>query len=235
MTIEAQLLEAVGELRGVDAANRICQACVLLLGVQAAAIALVYDGTNVGILGSSSAMARMYDEVQFTVGEGPCLDSVAHRMPVVVTDLGDPTEVRWPLYRPVMLAHGIYGVSAMPVIVAGECVGALDLFLTGAGRPLEGERLAAALLAAELAQLPLLDLLDKQIRITATDLDGAAWTEMHTIVRAEVAQATGMLIAQLDIGPTEALVRLRAHAYATGTNVTQVARAIIDRRLWLDR
>ena len=34
--------------------------------------------------------------------------------------------------------------------------------------------------------------------------------------RAEVSQATGMVVAQLKIGPAEALVRLRAHAYATG-------------------
>ena len=106
----------------------LCEACVGLFGVDAAAISLVFDGTNTGTLGACSAPARVYDELQFTLGEGPCLDSVAHRAPVLVIDLADPDDVRWPAYGPAMLAHEIRGVSAMPVVVAGEYVGALDLF-----------------------------------------------------------------------------------------------------------
>src|SRR6476646_8210649 len=80
------------------------EACVVLFGVDAAAISLVFDGTNVGTLGASGVSARVYDELQFTLGEGPCLDSVAHRAPVVVVDLADPDVVRWPAYGPAMLA-----------------------------------------------------------------------------------------------------------------------------------
>jgi len=42
-----------------------------------------------------------------------------------------------------------------------------------------------------------------------------------------------MVMAQLDIGPAEALVRLRAHAYATGNTATEVAREILAHRLRL--
>ena len=52
--------------------------------------------------------------------------------------------------------------------------------------------------------------------------------------RAEVSQATGVLVAQLEVEPAEALLRLRAHAYATGRAATDVARDIIERRLRLD-
>jgi GAF domain len=128
VAIHEQLLAAVGDRRGVGAADRLCEACVVLFGVDAAAISLVFDGTNVGTLGASGVAARVYDELQFTLGEGPCLDSVAHRAPVVVVDLADPDVVRWPAYGPAMLAHQIRGVYAMPVVVAGQYVGALDLF-----------------------------------------------------------------------------------------------------------
>jgi transcriptional regulator with GAF, ATPase, and Fis domain len=232
--IEEQLLAAVGELRGIEAANRLCEVCVTALGVQAAAISVVHRGNNVATLGASSAAARAYDEVQFTTGEGPCLDSVARRAPVVVIDLADPTEARWPLYRPAMLAHQIRGIYALPVMVAGECVGALDLFLDSAGH-LDSERLAAAQLAADLAQMPLRDLLDDELQSAATTPDAAHGIGIHIIARIEVAQATGMLMAQLSIGPTEALLLLRAHAYATNTDATQVAREIIDRRLRFDQ
>lgn len=59
-----------------------------------------------------------------------------------------------------------------------------------------------------------LDLLDDEGHTAATDPDSNAWTGMHSLSRAEVSQATGMLMAQLSVGPAEALVRLRAHAFA---------------------
>ncbi len=44
---------------------------------------------------------------------------------------------------------------------------------------------------------------------------------------------TGMLVAQVEVEPAEALVRLRAHAFATGRSATAVACDILDRRLRL--
>jgi hypothetical protein len=43
-----------------------------------------------------------------------------------------------------------------------------------------------------------------------------------------------MLVAQLGVEPAEALVRLRAQAYATNRSATEVARDILDRRLRLE-
>ncbi len=121
----------------------------------------------------------------------------------------------------------------MPVVVAGEYVGALDLFRAGPGT-LDGDRLAGAIVAAEIAGLPLLDLLDTDLRAAVDEPGSNAWVELNTLSRAEVGQATGMLVAQLGVEPAEALVRLRAHAYATGRSATDVARDILDRRLRLD-
>jgi hypothetical protein len=128
VAIHEQLLAAVNGRRGVEAADRICEACVVLLDVDAAAISLVFDGASSGTLGASGEPARRYDELQFLLGEGPCLDSVSGRVPILVVDLADPQETRWPAYGPAMLAYRIRGVCAIPVVVAGEFVGALDLF-----------------------------------------------------------------------------------------------------------
>ncbi|MEZ0358945.1 GAF and ANTAR domain-containing protein [Mycobacterium sp. SA01] len=233
MTIQDELVAAVDGQRGVKAADRLCEACVLLLDVDAAAISLVFDGANAGTLGSSSATARAYDELQFTYGEGPCLDAVLQRAPVVVVDLAHPGEGRWPNYGRAMLEHRIRGVYAMPVLAAGEYVGALDLFRAQPGA-LADDQLAGAAAAAELAGIPVLDLLVGDLQAAVDDPSSNAWAELCTLSRAEVSQATGMLVAQLDIDPTEALVRLRAHAYATGRTATEVARDIINRRLRLD-
>ncbi len=205
----------------------------MLFDIDAAAISLIFDGTSSGTLGSSGAPARMYDELQFLLGEGPCLDSVARRAPVVVPDLADPIDQRWPMYGPAMLDLDVHGVYAMPVVVAGEYMGALDLFRNRPGS-LVGEEFSGAFVAAELAGLPLLDLLDADMAAAVGDPDSNAWAELNALSRAEVSQATGMLVVQLEVEPAEALVRLRAHAYSTGRSATEVARDIVDRRLRLD-
>ena len=233
VAIHEQLLAAVDGRRGVEAADRLCEACVVLLDIDAAAISLVFDGASSGTLGSSGAPARTYDELQFTLGEGPCLDSVARRMPILVVDLADPGEVRWPAYGPAMLGHQIRGVYAIPVVVAGEYVGALDLFRAQPGQ-LPGEDMAGAVAAAELAGVPLLDLLDGDLQAAVADPYSNAWAELNALSRAEVSQATGMLVAQLEVEPAEALVRLRAHAYITGRSATDVARDILERGLKLE-
>jgi AmiR/NasT family two-component response regulator len=46
-----------------------------------------------------------------------------------------------------------------------------------------------------------------------------------------VHQATGMIQAQLDTTATDAFLRLRARAFASGVPVDEVAREIVARRL----
>ena len=206
---------------------------MVLFDIDAAAISLVFDGATSGTLGSSGEPARIYDELQFTLGEGPCLDSITFKGPILVADLADPDDARWPIYGPAMLSHRIRGVFAMPVLVAGEHIGALDFFRAQPG-DLGEDNLAGAIAAAELAGVPLLDLMNGDLQAAVNDPGSNAWPELQALSRAEVSQATGMLVAQLGVEPAEALVRLRAHAYATGRSSTDVARDILDRRLRLE-
>lgn len=231
--VEDQLLAAMGDRRGVRAADRLCEACVTLFGIDAAAVSLVFDGANIGTLGASGATARMYDEAQFTYGEGPCLDAVALCAPVTAVDLADPAEIRWPAYSPAMLSYQVRGVYAMPITVAGEYVGALDVFATEP-TSLSTEQLAGVVVAAELAKIPMLDLLEHNLLDDAATPGSQGWNELNLLTRTEVSHATGMVMAQLKISAPAALVRLRAHAYATGRSATEVARDIIDRRLRLE-
>jgi AmiR/NasT family two-component response regulator len=80
----------------------------------------------------------------------------------------------------------------------------------------------------------MLDVMNDDLAAAINDPQSNAWTELHALSRAEVSQATGMLVAQLGVEPAEALVRLRAYAYSVGRSSTDVARDILDRRLKLD-
>lgn len=224
----------VGARPGLPAASELCVACVDLLGVDGAAISMVYDGFSHGTFGASSESSRRLDEYQFTFGEGPCLDAASAGDVVLVPDLDSPDEVRWPAFAGAVLADGIRAVFAMPILITSVCVGALDLFRAGPGS-LSSDHLAGGMLAAELASIPLLDLFASVKDDARDEADGDPWAHLADLDRVEVSQATGMLISQLDVDATEALVRLRAHAIATSQTATQVAVAIIERRLVLDR
>jgi hypothetical protein len=70
-------------------ADRLCQACVDLLDVDGASISFVDQGVTRGTFGSRSELSRRLDELQFTFGEGPCLDAVRMGVPVFAHDLAD--------------------------------------------------------------------------------------------------------------------------------------------------
>ena len=231
--LRAEFAAAVcGAEPGLAVANRLCHMCVDLLEVDGAAISLVRAGTTQGTFGSSNALSRRLDEYQFTFGEGPCLDSVAHARAIHCPDLGDPSEARWPAYAGAVLKEGVRAVYALPVAINTTYIGALDLFRTVPG-PLDALDLTGALLAAELAALPLLDLMSADVDWAAIEA-GDPWSQLASLERVEVYQATGMLIARLGVGPTEALVRLRAHAFAHGMTASAVAWAIVRRELVLE-
>jgi hypothetical protein len=152
-------------------------------------------------------------------------------MPILVVDL--TKEVRWPAYGAAMLDHNIRAVYAVPIIVAAEFIGALDFFCVHPGQ-LEGDALTGAGVAAELAGITALDLLDADLQAAMSNPDSSAWAELDALSRTEVSQATGMIVGQLEMEPAEALMRLRAHAYAANRSATDVARDILDRRIQLE-
>lgn len=243
MTIEdglrAELNAAMaGSDTALAAADGLCRACVGLLEVDGASISLTLDGSNRGTFGSSGEMSRRLDALQFTFGEGPCLDAVRLGRPVLVEDLDDGAQSRWPAFTGAVLQAGISAVFALPVAAATQRIGALDLYRTRSG-PLDEHALTGGLLAAELAVLPLLDLLGSmQAGVSDpaawTAGEGDGWTQLGSLERVEVYQATGMIVGALDVDPTEALVRLRAHAFAHDKTAAEVAWAIVERRLLLD-
>ena len=217
----------------LSAADRLCLACVELLGVDGAAISLMHAGMTQGTFGSSGELSRRLDELQFTFGEGPCLDAVSSGRPVLLDDVDDSREQRWPAFSRAASESGVQAVFALPVRVARSPVGALDLFSTRPG-PLSDEDLDGSLWAAELAALPLLDLMTADVDWVAAGEGGDGWDQLASLERVEVYQATGMIIAQLDVDAAEALARLRAYAFGQGLTASEAAWAIVQRRVVLD-
>ena len=75
--------------------------------------------------------------------------------------------------------------------------------------------------------------MDGDLQAAVDDPDSNAWTELHVAVPRRGQPGHRHARRPTGIEPAEALVRLRAHAYATGRTATDVARDILDRRLKL--
>lgn len=231
--LRADLGEALADAdSALAAANRLCEVCVELLEVDGASISLVHAGASHGTFGASGDLSRQLDEYQFTFGEGPCIDAVRHGGPVLAPDLSDPAEQRWPAFRGAVLDLGVSAVFALPVAIASASVGALDLYRNRSGS-LSPDTLTGGLLAAELSALPLLDLMTSDVDWESAGQGEGAWEQLASLERVEVYQATGMIMGAMDVGPAEALVRLRAKAFMRGLTASELAWAIVERRLSL--
>lgn len=228
-----------GASGALAAADQLCSACVDLLEVDGAALCLVLDQTTRGTLGADSDLSRRLDALQLTAGHGPCLDAVASGRPVLVTDLDDAAELRWPGFTGGVLDAGVRAVFALPVTLSRQCVGALSLYRVRPGA-LSASSLDGGLLAAELAALPLLDVIAEHEAAELATADGdqnddeEASSHVAALERVEVYQATGMIMGALDVAPAEALVRLRAQAFLRGVTATELAWEIVERRASLD-
>jgi len=215
------------------AADRLCAACVQLLDVDGASISFIDGGTTQGTFGSSNQLSRTLDELQFTYGQGPCLDAVAQRRPIQAPHLNGPGEDRWPALTQAILGHGIHAIFALPVAVAGTPIGALDLYRRSSG-PLDDAAMTGGVWAAGLAALPMLDLMTSDTDWQKAAHGRGSWDQLASLERVEVYQATGMIVAALEVTPADALVRLRAHAISRSLTASDVAYQILDRRLVLD-
>jgi hypothetical protein len=220
----------VGASGPLAAADSLCHACVDLLGVDGASVSLTEGGGLQGTFGSSGPLSRMLDELQFTYGQGPCLDAAATGRPVLAENLNSPAETRWPALSEALLAEGIRAVYALPVAFAQKSVGALDLYRHTSG-PLDEPVLTGGLWAARLAALPLLDLMGSDADWESRSQNTDNWDELASLERVEVYQATGMIVAALGVTAADALVRLRAYAIAHALTASDVAYRIVRRQM----
>lgn len=220
----AVLADAAAE--GAGQLRRLCQLSAEIIDVAGAGISMVTAAGNRGAVCSTDATSARIEQLQFTLGEGPCVDAVANGAPVLIADLADRTGFaygRWPVFLDATEAAGVRAVFAFPLRIGAIGLGALDLYRTTPGE-LSASGLAGALLAADAAAMSLLHVAGDGSDFLAAVDGGAAY-------QLQVHQATGMVMAQLDVPVDEALVRLRARAFATGRALPDLAQDVIDGRI----
>jgi hypothetical protein len=213
--------------QGESPGLRLANACVDLVAVGGAGIMLMDHGGNGSSLGLSDLATGLVEDLQFTLGEGPGIDAHGDGLPVLEPSLDAMSDDRWPAFAPAAVDVGFLGAFGFPLHMGTVRLGALDLYQHRRG-DLRGEQLSDALSMAEIVTRAVVAAQGGANR-------GALSVDFLDVdLRAQVHQAAGMLSRQLDLPIADALVRLRAHAYAQGRPINEVALDVVERRLRLD-
>ena len=206
---------------------RLCALCAEVVGVTAAGITLM-GGENAGPICVSSPQVKALEDLQFTIGQGPCRDAFYSGQPVHAARLDAAASDRWPPFVDLAKTSGIGAVFADPLLSSNARIGVLTLYQDNEGDLTAVQHDDSVALADVVAET-LLSLQDASpTGMLAPSLEGAV------AYRAEIYQASGMVAIQLQIPAAEALLRLRAHAFANDQTLSAVAADIVARRLRLD-
>ncbi len=213
---------------GGDAATPglLCTVAAELTSMSGAGVMVLADDTPQASLCTTGTLSSLLDELQYTLGEGPCID--AHRTGTVVAepDLAAPVRARWPAFSPKAGDAGVRAIFAFPVRIGAARIGALSLYRVAPG-PLSDDQQADALVMADVIARAILAL---QAEAPPGSVPAALVADLQTAVH----QAAGMVSVQLGSSVGDALVRLRAHAFRMDRPLSEVAGDVLDRRLRFD-
>jgi hypothetical protein len=218
----------VGDKDGAFGTKRLCQVCAEATATSGAGIMLMSAEVPQGSLCTTNEMSDLIEQLQYALGEGPCVDAYRQDWPVLEPDLARPETRRWPAFAPPAIAGGVRAVFGFPLQVGSVRLGALNLCCDRAG-PLSDDQHADALVMADIAAQAVL-VLQANAPPGKLGSELGAGADFHYVVH----QAAGMVSAQLGVSVREALVRLRAFAFGNDRPLTAVAKAVVGRELRFD-
>jgi GAF domain-containing protein len=198
--------------------------CVETVQLDGGGVTIFTDRGQAVALCATDSLSALIEELQLTLGEGPCVDASRTFSPVLVTDLTDPAEGtagRWPAFVEQAVGAGVRSVHAFPIRVGAINLGTFDIY-SRTPHTMSEQQLRAALLAVDAISAQLLHLNDGD----SSDPE----PHYHLVTH----QAAGMLTVQLNTTIDNAMVRLRATAYAEGISINDLASDIVNGRRTFD-
>lgn len=208
--------------------GRLCQVCADVTGTTGAGIMLMAGDIPRGSVCTTNTVSDLIEQLQYDLGEGPCVDAYNQDRPVFEPDLADPAEPRWLAFTGPAVDAGARAVFGFPLHVGAVRLGALNLYHDRPGDLTDDQHTDALVMAEVAAQAVLLLQAEAPPDAVAVEL------ETNANLQYVVHQASGMVAAQLDVTVGRALIRLRAHAFGNDRTLTDVARDVVDRRLRFD-
>jgi hypothetical protein len=179
-------------------------------------------------LGASGDAATAAERLQVVVGEGPCMQAL-HDHSEIRADDRDMAR-RWPLFYDELHRQTPFrSIASLPLQVTPDLTGAIDLYFhdtTGAYLV----NLSSAEQLAEAIVHTLRSTTEPAVpSATEPEVSVPAWLYSPTARdRLRIWIGAGVLMAHFQVAATDALIRLRAYAYANEQGLGDVSDAIIS-------
>ena len=139
--------------------QRLCRAARRDLATSGVGISVTSQTGHMLTTAASSPASASLEELQFIIGEGPCLTVFTSHRPVLIPELSVALDTMWPGYGPAARRRGVRAVFAFPLRISAARLGALDLYRNEPG-PLSSRALDRAGAYARVATQMILDARD---------------------------------------------------------------------------
>lgn len=210
----------VDEYDVIDFLHTLAERCVQLLDVSEAGIMLADSSGKLRHAACSSERMRLVELLELQHEEGPCFDAYRQQVPVVSGSLEDAL-ARWPRFAPHARDAGITAVSAVPMRLRTDVVGALNLF-SSRPRALDDDDLRVVQALADVATIGILQ--ERAIRDSNTH---TSQLEAALESRIVIEQAKGIVAEHERVSVDEAFELLRGFARHHNRLLAETCRAVI--------
>ena len=217
----ARMAAVLASLQAVEqSASRLCEAGRLMLEADGAALTVRTDAESVLVVAATDDLARQLEDLQDVVGEGPSRDAFIENV-LQIADFSEHGDGRWSVMHQHGRRLGFEGtVIAVPLRPRDAPIGTLTAHRLDPDLDIDPE---AADFVGGAIGLALVH--DPQLGL-AGDFLAQAWP-----LRAQIHQATGMIISQVAVRPEDALALLRGQAFAQNTTLADIAQQVIERHI----
>jgi hypothetical protein len=196
-------------------------AAVDAFGVDGAALTIIGSTGGRLLVHATDTLSFELDELQFTLGEGPCIDAKDTGSPVLVDAMGgSEAQARWPGFARDAVVLDVGAEFAFPLLSAGIPFAVLQTYRRDPSE-LAQDHLTAGMRLMDNSRDLILDELAQHLS------PAFAHGPLGMDDRTEVHQATGMVAVQLGIPIDDALARVRAAAYSEHMPVSALARDVL--------
>lgn len=94
--------------------TRLCEVCAEVMCMTGAGIMLMSGEVRRGSVCSSNHLSARIEDLQYTLGDGPCIDAYERDRPVVEPDLAGNGVSRWPAFTPLAVEAGARAAFGFP-------------------------------------------------------------------------------------------------------------------------
>jgi GAF domain-containing protein len=187
----------------------------------AVSVTVVEDDGSYVTVARTDEVAAAVDALQYELTEGPCVDALEHREERYAGDLA--TDERWPAVAARATELGLRCVFAVPLIVNGTAIGALNVF----GREPHGVEATDRELARRIAAPAATTLANARAYRRVSRLAEQLQEALEN--RAVIERAKGVLMAREGCDADRAFELLRRVSQDRNLKVRDVARAVVER------